>query len=242
MNIVIPLAGKDPRFPRLPKALQEIKNKLLICRILDQHCLESTDKVIAIILAEHEYNFGIGEKLRGAFNHPVTIRTIPTLTRGAPCTILHAVCDLINNDQELLIELGDVVRDLTSFYRDIRIDRHRENLSGIIPIEYRTFNRPWGYVTLKHDQTVKWLYEKRIIPPSNLATMGLYYFRYGRDFIWAVNEMILKESFLYKDNFFIGPVYNELIARGDRVVISHNPIQRILSTPKDIEQYGNICP
>ena len=55
---------------------------------------------------------------------------------------------------------------------------------------------------------------------SNEATVGIYNFRRGRDFVRAADRMIAK-NLRVNNEFYVAPVYNELIARGARIAI-HN--------------------
>ncbi len=236
MNIVIPLAGKDPRFKELPKPLIEMRGKLLIERILERHHILQSDKLTFIVLQEHNQQFAISEKLSAAFGKGIVVRTIPKLAQGSPCTILDGARDLIDNDEDILIELGDVLRNIDNLYRDIR--NNKKNVAGIIPIDRRTMvGRLWGYVVLDEKGNAAALREKEEVPSSDLATMGLYYFSRGRDFVWAVEEMIRRRSYLYHDMFFVGPVYNELIRRGGAVAISENKIEAVLGSQEEIKEF-----
>src|SRR3989344_6987144 len=119
MNIVVPLAGSDPRFAGLPKPLIPIRGRLLIEHILERHRITKNDRLIFIILEEHERTFGMSEKLRSAFGSGIIIRTLARETKGSPCSVLEGAKDLVDNDEDVLIELGDVLRDLKGLYADI---------------------------------------------------------------------------------------------------------------------------
>ena len=237
MNIVVPLAGKDPRFLNLPKPLINIDGKLLIYRILERYRITPSDRLIFIVLQEYEEKFSISEKLRAAFGQGIVTRTIEKLAQGSPCSILEGVRDLIDNDTDLLIELGDVLRKLDTLYVDIK--RLRGQVAGIIPVERRVMSgRPWGHVLLDERGNVKELREKEEVPSSDLATMGLYYFSRGKDFVWAAEEMMRRKGFLYKEMFFIGPAYNEMIRDGINVAISLNKIEAVLGSPEEIAHFS----
>jgi hypothetical protein len=97
--------------------------------------------------------------------------------------------------------------------------------------------RPFGYVRADGKGFVEALLEKELTYVAPWATMGLYYFSRGQDFVWATEEMMLKRSFVYKNMFFVGPVYNELIGRGDKIIISRNIIEIMLGTPEEVETF-----
>ena len=56
--------------------------------------------------------------------------------------------------------------------------------------------------------------EKR--PISNNATSGIYYFKSSRHFLEAAEKMILKNATV-QGEFYVCPVYNELILMGHRI-------------------------
>ena len=56
--------------------------------------------------------------------------------------------------------------------------------------------------------------EKRVILSE--ATVWIYNYRHGRDFVRAADEMITKNRRV-NNEFYVAPVYNQLIARGGRV-------------------------
>ena len=58
-------------------------------------------------------------------------------------------------------------------------------------------------------QTVSEVVEKQVV--SNEATVGIYNFRRGKDFVRAAETMIAK-SLRVNGEFYVAPAYNELIA------------------------------
>lgn len=232
MNIIIPLAGKDPRFTTF-KPFIPFERKLLIEHVVQQHLITEQDKLIFIILKEFEEHFSVSTKLTELFGNNIIIRTLPGMTKGSPCSILEATHNLINNDEPVLIELADVLRDLTTFNKEIR--NVPPDFAGIIPIEQNRLmsDRPWGYVTLNSDGTVQQLIEKHSPTKPGYATMGLYFFSKGNEFIKATESMIKNNSFIYNNNYFVGPVCNELIHEGKKIITTHVRIKHILGSPSD---------
>jgi dTDP-glucose pyrophosphorylase len=76
--------------------------------------------------------------------------------------------------------------------------------------------------------------EKR--PISTIATVGIYYFRRGADFVAAADRMIQKDLRV-NNEFYVAPTYNELIADG-KTILSY-PIAEMkgLGTPEDLERF-----
>ena len=146
MNIILPLAGQNPRFKALPKPLIQVGGRPFVAHILKQLQIKPEDKLIVILLQEHIEKFHIDEALRSVtadLGISTTMPVLPAVTQGSPCSILEAARNLIDNDTALLVELGDVIRDLDNFYKDVAA--RRGAVSGIIPVERRDMSgRPFG--------------------------------------------------------------------------------------------------
>ncbi len=228
MNIVIPLAGRDPD-PHAPyKPFTTVHGQPLITHVVNQHTITRADRLIFILLKEHELQYGVSDRLYKLFGSNICIRLIHEETKGAPCSILQAATDLIHSPEPLLIELADVLRDLSAFYKQVKQDMKKT--AGIIPVEKNRLihGRPWGYVTVNEEGRVAHLYEKQQPTTPGYATMGLYFFSHGSDFVSAAQTMIEQNSFVYEDRYFVGPVYNELIKTGNEISISHVRINTII--------------
>ena len=210
MKLIVPLAGPHEE---TYKPFQMVDGEYLITHILKQHTpyVKAADTIF-IILKEHEKKYQVTPKLKNLFGPEIIIKTLLKLTRGAPCSILDGAGEYLT-DEDILIELADVIRDVSVLYKDI--STKASDIAGIIPIQPDTVidHRPWGYAYLNSNKTVQELKEKQTKTTSALATMWLYYFSRGIDFKDATNQMVRNNSFTYKDAFFVGPVYNELIKK-----------------------------
>ncbi|OGK38248.1 hypothetical protein A3F03_04930 [Candidatus Roizmanbacteria bacterium RIFCSPHIGHO2_12_FULL_41_11] len=238
MNLVIPLAGKDPHFEKVFKPFIKIDGSCLIEHVVRQHDLDKINQLIFIVLREHEKKYRVSQKLKDIFSTKATVCVLDELTRGSPCSIIEAAGDLINNKEDLLIDLGDVIRELSSLYRNIK--NIKRGVRGIIPVDKKLLrDRRWGYIYLNKNGYARYLHEKTLKPRSQLATTGLYYFSHGCDFIWAAKKMIKNYHYMFRNNFFTGPCYNELIRNKKKVIVSYNPIKYLVLYPKDIKTYIN---
>jgi dTDP-glucose pyrophosphorylase len=74
----------------------------------------------------------------------------------------------------------------------------------------------WSFVGLDRAGCVVRVVEKEAI--SNEATVGIYNFRRGRDFVRAADQMI-RGNRRVNNEFYVAPVYNELIEDGARIAI-----------------------
>src|SRR5262249_6657862 len=93
----------------------------------------------------------------------------------------------------------------------------------------------WSYARVEGDRVVG-IAEKQ--PVSRHATVGLYYFRRGADFLRGAERMLLTHPSV-SGEFYVAPVFNELILRSQRVGMF--PIESSqmhgLGTPEEVERY-----
>ena len=75
-------------------------------------------------------------------------------------------------------------------------------------------------------------------PISDIATCGIYWYRRGSDFVACAEEMISK-NIRVNNEFYIAPVYNELIARGKTLIPFFVHKMHGIGTPEDLQIYLN---
>jgi hypothetical protein len=94
----------------------------------------------------------------------------------------------------------------------------------------------WSFARTGDDGLVVETAEKR--PISDQATVGVYYFRRGRDFVNACRRMIRKDARVL-DQFFICPTFNEMILDGSRIgTYAVAPEEMYpLTTPEEIDVF-----
>jgi len=99
----------------------------------------------------------------------------------------------------------------------------------------------WSFVGLDSLGLVTKVVEKKVI--SNEATVGIYNFRYGSDFVDAAKSMIA-EGERVNGEFYVAPTYNTLIKRGAKVGISNIGSEANgmygLGTPADLNIFLNL--
>jgi dTDP-glucose pyrophosphorylase len=73
-------------------------------------------------------------------------------------------------------------------------------------------------------------------PISSNATVGIYYYARGSDYVDCAEQMI-KKDIRTNNEFYVCPVYNELIERGGKVRIKN--IERMwgVGTPEDLQNF-----
>jgi dTDP-glucose pyrophosphorylase len=91
----------------------------------------------------------------------------------------------------------------------------------------------------KNDSLVEEVAEKR--PISNIATVGIYYYKHGKDFVEAAEQMIEKDI-RTNNEFYVAPAFNEMIASGKKIFIYPIAEMKGLGTPEDLHQFLNTPP
>lgn len=238
MNILVPLAGKDESFIEAfgdLKPFVDIHGTALIQFVLE--CLPyGLDRLIFVCLREHEKSFDVGERLKKIFGSGTRIVWADELTEGSACSALMAE-KYIDNDEELLVDLADIYFDPKSLKKDL--ERKGTDVAGIIPIDRNTVqDRPWGYVYFDRQGRVKELREKELKPKSTNATLGLYNFSRGSDFVRYTRRMIAEGRRVpYNNLFYVGPVYNLFIGDGKKIATSDVKILHVFGSVSDVNGF-----
>lgn len=236
INIVVPMAGSGSRFVAAgfskPKPFIDVAGKPMIVRVLENLACPDA-RFILIARKEHmEAEPGLVKDIESTFG----ARFIPIdkLTEGTACTVLHARRH-INNDDPLLIANSDQIVDIA--IADYIDDCRKRELDGSI----LTFVDPhrdskWSFARLGEDGLVAEVREKVAI--SEHATVGIYLFSRGADFVDAAIDMIVDNERV-NGEFYTCPVYNYSIRDGQRIGIFGIDYARMhgIGTPEDLQQY-----
>lgn len=215
LNIVIPMAGAGSRFAvagyKDPKPLIPIHGVPMIRIIIENLKPSGEHKFIFICQKAHVKEYSLREKL-GEWAPGCEILELDGLTKGAACTVLKAK-NLINSDFPLMIANSDQ-------YVDIAIDDYLEaisknDLDGLI-MTMTTTDPKWSFVKLSSKNLVLDVVEKKAI--SNEATVGIYNYRHGRDFVTAAEKMIESNQSV-NGEFYVAPAYNLMIQRNKKIGI-----------------------
>lgn len=139
--------------------------------------------------------------------------------------------EFIDNDKHLLIANSDQFIEWNSnnFYYSVVGD----NIDGSI-LTFKATHPKWSFVKLDNNGYVTELAEKK--PISDIATVGIYCWNKGSDYVKYAEQMISKDIRV-NNEFYVAPVYNEAIADGKKIK-TYN-IQRMwgLGTPEDLNHY-----
>ncbi len=244
MKIVVPMAGRGSRFAKAgvtaPKPLIEVKGKPMIQWAIESIKLIYPDAkdndFIFICLQEHEDNYQIGNKLKMLVGPNINLIYINEVTDGAACTVLKAK-DLINNEEDML------TCDCDQFFRCPQFISYRQqalenNWGGLIPTSEKS-SPAYSYIRLDEKGDAVETAEKKQI--STHAAIGIYYFTQGRKFVAAAETMIEKNKRI-NNEFYLCPVYNELIAEKEIVKIVPTDLWMTLGTPDEAKYFAENVP
>jgi NDP-sugar pyrophosphorylase family protein len=231
MKILIPMAGRGKRFETagysFPKPLIDIDGKTMIQVIIEN--LNFPAEHIFICQKEHYEKYALKDLLE-LISPNCDIIQVDEVTDGAARTALLAK-ELINNDEELIIANSDQWvnwnnQHFLSFMRNNNAD------GGIVT--FIATHPKWSFAKVNDEGEVTLIAEKK--PISNIATVGIYYFKKGRYFVESAEQMI-KKNIRTNDEFYIAPSYNEMIENNKKIL--HYPIaeMRGLGTPEDLSRF-----
>ena len=234
MKVLIPMAGRGKRFEdagySFPKPLIEVNGKPMIQIIIEN--LNFSDQHIFIVQKKHMEKYSIKEMLNLIKENSEMI-SVNEITEGAACTVLLAK-ELINNDEELVIANSDqwVNWNNQHFLSYLR----EKNADGGI-VTFIATHPKWSFVKIDEEGLVTEVAEKK--PISNIATVGIYYFKKGSDFVQAAEQMISK-NIRTNNEFYVAPVFNEMIASGKKILTYPIAEMRGLGTPEDLKRFTDI--
>ena len=155
---------------------------------------------------------------------------IDGITEGAAITVLKAK-EFIDNDSHLIIANSDqyIEGDMNRFYyscEDSGVD------GGILC--FRSTHPKWSYAKANDDGNIIEVAEKN--PISDMATVGVYYFNKGTDFVKSAEKMIEK-NIRTNNEFYVAPVYNEAIEDGLTIKPFFCDKMWGIGTPEDLETF-----
>ena len=249
----MPMAGRGKRFADAgfaePKPLIPIHGRPMTAAVIDNLRPSTPHRFIFLILREHAAQFGFDEHLR-RWAPGCEIRYVDQTTEGAACTVLLAR-DLIDTDEPLMIancdqwvdiDIDDYLKSMNDAARpqtEVETKLAENSPDGLIMTMWAD-DPKWSYVRFDAAGRVVEVVEKQVV--SNEATVGIYNYRRGRDFVRAADAMIAK-NFRVNGEFYVAPAYNELIAEGQRIVV-YNVGREYdgmygVGIPKDLEWFCN---
>jgi dTDP-glucose pyrophosphorylase len=240
MKILIPMAGEGSRFASagytFPKPLIDVEGKPMIERVVENFS-DYASEFIFLVRKQHLEKFtGMGSTLHRIAKGRFRIVEVDRLTEGAACTALLAK-EYINQDEDLLIANSDQI--LKCSMRNFGYLKTSSPHDGIV-FCFNATHPKWSFVEIgdfpaMYGNVIR-VAEKE--PISDIATCGVYWYRKGSDFVKAAKQMIDK-NIRVNNEFYIAPVYNELIGGGGTVIPFFVDEMHGIGTPEDLNAYLN---
>lgn len=230
------MAGRGTRFANAgytdPKPLIPVGGKPMIQWVIDNVRPARAHRFIFICLAEHlEVYPGVPDTLR-RLCPGCEIVPVDQVTEGAACTVLLAR-SFIDNGQPLMIANADQFVEID--INDYLAVMEKREADGLI-MTFWSDHPQWSFCRLRGDGAVQEVVEKQVV--SNDATVGIYNFRRGSDFVRAADAMIAADLRV-NNEFYVAPTYNQLIAEGRKIVVAATGREREgmygLGVPADLD-------
>lgn len=233
-NVVIPMAGFGSRFSeagyKMPKPFIDVKGKPMIQVVVENLGFSTHNtRFIFIVRTEHieKYN---AHYLLNLIAPGCIIITSDTVTEGSACSILLAK-NHIDNDEHLFIANSDQFVEWNC--NEFMYSMISDGIDGGIAT-FEADSLKWSYAKLNDSGYVTQVEEKKRI--SNHATVGFYYWKQGKYFVKAAEQMIQK-NIRVNNEFYTCPVYNEAIADGKKIKIFDVKRMWGIGVPDDLEYF-----
>lgn len=231
LNVLVPMAGAGSRFAQqgytFPKPLIEVNGKPMIQVVVENLNIEA--HYIFIVQQEHYEKYNL-KYLLNLIAPGCDIVQVNGVTEGAACSTLLAK-EFINNDNPLVMANSDQYVEWNS--NECMYAFTADEIDGGI-LTFEATHPKWSYARVGTDGFVSEVAEKKVI--SNEATVGVYYWKKGSDYVKYAEQMIEK-NIRVNNEFYVCPVFNEAI--GDRKKIKVKRVENMwgIGTPEDLETF-----
>ena len=235
VNVIIPAAGEGSRFAKAgwkkPKPFIDVDGRPMLDHVIDN----VTPRQASVTLLLRKQHIDAHEDIVRKFQKGChRVKPVAALTEGTASTVLLAR-PVFDNDQPMMVANSDQLVDFdVNAYIDDCFSRRLDG--SILVFRDPEMDPKWSFVKLDKDGLVTEVAEKK--PISDLATVGIYFFSKGSDFISAAIDMIVANDRV-NDEFYTCPVYNYMIKNGARIGVYEVPMNAMtgMGTPDDLSQF-----
>ena len=231
MNVLIPMAGAGSRFQQagytFPKPLIEVRGKPMIQTVVENLNVEAN--YIFVVQKEHREKYNL-DTLLNLIAPNCKIVEVNGITEGAACTTLLAK-EFIDNDQPLLMANSDQFVEWDS--SEFLYKMNEQNADGGI-VTFKATHPKWSFAKVNEMGLVTEVAEKN--PISDIATVGIYYWTKGSDYVKFAEQMIEK-NIRVNNEFYVCPVFNQAIGAGRKIRVFDVPGMWGLGTPEDLKYF-----
>ena len=231
LNVLMPMAGAGSRFAQqgytFPKPLIEVNGKPMIQLVVENLNIEA--HYIFIVQQEHYEKYNL-KYLLNLIAPGCDIIQVNGVTEGAACSTLLAK-EYINNDAPLVMANCDQYVEWNS--NECMYAFTADEIDGGI-LTFEATHPKWSYARVGTDGFVNEVAEKKVI--SNEATVGVYYWKHGSDYVKYAEQMIEK-NIRVNNEFYVCPVFNEAIGAGKKIKVKRVENMWGIGTPEDLETF-----
>ncbi|MBN9293822.1 MAG: hypothetical protein J0G96_07580 [Flavobacteriia bacterium] len=237
MNFVIPMAGRGQRFVdagfKTPKMLIEAKGKSLLEWSIDSLPLELCTNLIFVLLKEHAENHKLDSfvTLKYKKYNPKFVY-LDEVTRGQAETVLKAK-HLLDMSVDLVIYNIDTAFNSVTLHNTL-INNKKDGVIGAF-VDLSDSSK-YSYAKLDGESNVTEVVEK--VKISDFALTGFYHFTNPEDFI-SLAEMNIQNNNTVKGEYYVAPIYNQLLEKGKNFVIDICQSIDVLGTPEELISFKN---
>lgn len=265
MKIIIPMAGLGSRFQKVadqnpeyrkPKPFILVRgipmirwatSSLPFIEHPGEHVaspLRATPAdLIFVVLKAHDDEYNLADGLRTIYGNDIRVIVIPSVTRGASETAYQAA-PFIDPEEPIVISDSDHYFDGAEFEKKI-IEHQSSDVAGIIPVFVPPAdNIPrWSYSLTEPggtriiDEGEK---DRSLMERGAYANIGAYYFAKARYFLETF-ERVERENKMTGDEgkkeFYVAPLYKELLDEGKHLEAAVLNEVWGLGTPSDLEHF-----
>jgi dTDP-glucose pyrophosphorylase len=231
LNVLIPMAGAGSRFEAagytFPKPLIDVEGKPMIQVVVDN--LNMDANYIYVVQKAHREKYNL-DTLLNLITPGCKIVETNGLTEGAACTALLAK-EFINNDAPLFFANSDQFVEWNS--NECLYAFTADSIDGGI-VTFESTHPKWSFAKLDSNGFVSEVAEKN--PISNIATVGIYFWKHGSDYVKYAEQMISK-NIRVNNEFYVCPVFNEAVGDGKKIRVKN--IERMwgIGTPEDLKYF-----
>jgi|2_EtaG_2_1085320.scaffolds.fasta_scaffold26194_3 NDP-sugar pyrophosphorylase family protein len=230
-QIVIPMAGRGQRFVdagyKNPKPFIDVAGKTMVDRVMQN--LPDGDTTFVTLEAHREQVEQMDDL--AALHCGIVIR-LTEVTAGAACTVLEGIDHLTHHrpSDGVIVANSDQFIDWNPEHFLSYMQRFKAD-GGIAT--FRASGAKWSYADVKENGIIAAVAEK--IPISRDATCGVYYFKNALILKNAILQMMAK-NIKTNGEFYLAPVYNEMITDGMKIL--NYPVPRMygMGTPEDLAE------
>lgn len=231
LNVLIPMAGAGSRFQQagytFPKPLIDIKGKPMIQTVVENLNVEAN--FIFVVQKEHREKYNL-DTLLNLITPNCKVVEVNELTEGAACTTLLAK-EYINNDCPLLMANSDQFAEWDS--NEFMYKMVEQNVDAGI-LSFKSTHPKWSFAKVNEFGYVTEVAEKK--PISDIATVGIYYWAKGSDYVKYAEQMISK-NIRVNNEFYVCPVFNEAIKDNKKIKTFNIEKMWGLGTPEDLQYF-----